>query len=289
MSQTIAVTGAGGQLGTELCRLLGDRAAALVRPEFDITDEASIRATLYRLRPQAVINAAAYTQVDRAEDEPELCQRVNAEGVGFLAGACRELQVPLVQISTDYIFGQDANRSTPYREDDPPGPQGAYARAKLAGETAARNWPQHIILRTCGLYGVPGPRSAASNFVDTMLRLARQGKHLRVVADQHCTPSYVPDIARAVLFLLEGRHFGTYHVVNGGATNWHHFACEIFRLAGLAPSVERITTAEYGARAPRPPYSVLDTSKYGALGGPPLPTWQEALAEYLRLRQAKGE
>lgn len=282
MSETIAVTGAGGQLGSELCRQLGNRAAALVRPDFDITDRAIVSATLQRLRPQAVINTAAYTLVDRAEDEPELCQRFNADGVALLAQVCRELEVPLVQISTDYVFGQDIHRTTPYVEDDPPGPQGVYAHSKLAGEIAAQTWPQHIIVRTCGLYGLPGPRTAASNFVDTMQRLARQGKHLRVVADQHCTPSYVPHVARAVLFLLEGRHFGTYHVVNGGATNWHDFACEIFRLAGVAPSIERITTAQYGARAPRPAYSVLGTAKYHALGGPPMPTWQGALAEYLQ-------
>lgn len=279
----IAVTGAGGQLGSELCRQLAGRAAALERPDFDITDQIAVAETLKRLRPRAVINTAAYTQVDRAEDEPGPCQKVNAEGVGFLAQVCRELQVPLVQISTDYVFGLDANRTKPYREDDPPGPQGVYARSKLAGEAAARSWQQHIIVRTCGLFGLPGPKKSASNFVDTMLRLAREGKHLRVLADQHCTPSYVPHVARAVLFLLEGRHFGTYHVVNGGATNWHGFACEIFRLAGLAPSIERITTAEYGARAPRPACSVLDTSKYHALGGPPMPNWQDALAEYLRV------
>ncbi|OYV96501.1 MAG: dTDP-4-dehydrorhamnose reductase, partial [Planctomycetia bacterium 21-64-5] len=278
---TIAVTGSGGQLGRELCRLLGDRATAFDRSQLDITDAERVRWTLAELRPEAVVNTAAYTQVDRAEEQPEPCWKANADGVGFLARACGELQVPLVQISSDYVFGQHAGRTTPYREDEPPAPQGVYAQSKLAGEQQARSWQQHIIVRTCGLYGLPGPNTAAGNFVDTMLRLARQGKHLRVVADQHCTPSCVPHVARAVLFLLENRHFGTYHVVNGGATNWHDFACEIFRLAGLSVTIERITTAEYGARAPRPSYSVLDTGKYHALGGPPMPTWQDALAEYL--------
>jgi dTDP-4-dehydrorhamnose reductase len=169
----------------------------------------------------------------------------------------------------------------PYLESDSAGPDGVYASSKLAGEQKASAWRQHIIIRSCGLYGRPGPNTSGSNFVDTMLRLARQQKSLRVVADQHCTPTYVPHLANAVLFLLKGRHFGTYHVVNRGATNWYEFACEIFRQAGLRVTMESITTAEYGAKAPRPVYSVLDTSKYDTLGGPMMPNWQTALAEYL--------
>jgi dTDP-4-dehydrorhamnose reductase len=277
----IAVTGSQGQLGSELCRRLGERAIPLDWPEFDLTNPDKVRETLRGLRPSAVVNTAAYTQVDRAEEESQRCWAVNADGVGCLAGVCEELAVPLLQISTDYVFGGDATRTTPYQEDDHPAPQGVYARSKLAGEQQASAWQQHIIVRSCGLYGRPGANTAASNFVDTMLRLARQGKALRVVADQRCTPTYVPHLARAVLFLLEGRHFGTYHVVNGGAASWHEFACETFRLAGLSPSMEQITTAQYGAKAPRPLYSVLDTSKYRAVGGPEMPAWQAALKEYL--------
>jgi dTDP-4-dehydrorhamnose reductase len=282
---TIAVTGSQGQLGSELCRRLGERVVPLDWPEFDLTNPEQMRETLRRLRPSAVINTAAYTQVDRAEEDSQRCWAINAEGVGCLAELCEELQVPLVQISTDYVFGRDTTRATPYREDDPPGPQGIYASSKLGGEQKAAVWRQHTIVRSCGLYGKPGLNTAASNFVDTMLRLARQGKPLRIVADQHCTPTYVPHLASAVLFLVEGRHFGTYHVVNDGATTWHDFACETFRLAGLSPSVERITTAQYGAKAPRPLYSLLDTGKYRALGGPTMPAWQLALKEYLEAAQ----
>ncbi|HWB08820.1 MAG TPA: dTDP-4-dehydrorhamnose reductase [Pirellulales bacterium] len=277
----IAVTGSQGQLGSELCRRLGVRAIPLDWPEFDLTKSDDVCETLRDLRPSSVINTAAYTQVDRAEEDSQRCWAVNADGVGCLARVCEELGVPLLQISTDYVFGGDATRSRPYREDDAPAPQGVYARSKLAGEQKASAWGQHIIVRSCGLYGKPGLKTAASNFVDTMLRLARQGKSLRIVADQHCTPTYVPHLATAVLYLLAARHFGTYHVVNGGATTWHEFACETFRLTGLSPAVERITTAQYGAKAPRPPYSVLDTSKYRALGGPVMPDWQSALKEYL--------
>lgn len=279
----IAITGSGGQLGSELCRRLGRRAVALDLPDFDLTDPQGVLRTLARLRPAAVINTAAYTQVDRAQEQAELCWRINQGGVGHLAAACGQLDVPLVQISTDYVFGAAASLGRPYREDDLPSPQGVYAESKLGGEQEAAVWRKHIIVRTCGLYGKPGPKTPASNFVDTMLRLARQGKPLRVVADQLCTPSYVPHVANAILFLLEATHFGLFHVVNRGATSWHDFAAEIFRRARLDVSLEPITTAQYGAQAPRPSYSVLDTGKYQALGGPEMPAWQDALAEYLAI------
>ncbi|HEX5442780.1 MAG TPA: dTDP-4-dehydrorhamnose reductase [Pirellulales bacterium] len=278
----IAVTGAGGQLGGELCRRLGERAIPLDIPEFDLTDGGKAIATLLDLRPAVVINTAAYTLVDRAEQDADRCRRINADGVGVLAEACRRLDVPLVQISTDYVFGRDLNRRAPYREDDLPGPLGVYAQSKLDGEVQAAAWRKHVIVRTCGLYGRRGPQTSASNFVDTMLRLGREGKPLRIVDDQHCTPSYVPHVAQAILYLLEAGHFGAYHVVNRGATTWYGFANEIFRQSGLQVPTEPITTAQYGAPAPRPLYAVLDTGKYHALGGPAMLTWQEALAEYLQ-------
>ncbi len=277
----IAVTGAGGQLGGELCRQLQAAAVPLDVPDFDLTNPESVRQSLRSVRPTAVINTAAYTQVDRAEQEAERCWTINSAGVGHLAEACDELACPLVQISTDYVFGSDAARCVPYREDDAPGPQGVYGQSKLGGERQAARAARHLIVRTCGLYGKPGPKTPG-NFVDTMLRLGKERGSLRVVGDQHCTPSYVPHVARAILFLLNSGAKGTFHVVNRGETTWYEFAGEIFRQAGLRVSLERITTAEYGALAPRPGYSVLDTSRYHALGGPPMPAWQDALAEYLK-------
>jgi dTDP-4-dehydrorhamnose reductase len=277
----IAITGSGGQLGSELCRRLGEAALPLDVPEFDLTDRERVRSILVAQRPTAVINTAAYTQVDRAEQDAERCWKINSEGVGYLAKACGELDCPLVQISTDYVFGIDTTRSTPYREQDEPGPQGVYAQSKLGGERQAAPWARHLIVRTCGLYGQPGPKTPGGNFVNTMLRLGRERNHLRVVDDQHCAPSYVPHVADAILFLLKTEARGTFHVVNTGATTWHGFAAEIFRLAVMPVTLERITTAQYGAPAPRPGYSLLDTSKYHALAGPPMPIWQEALAEYL--------
>lgn len=279
----IAIIGGDGRLGTELCRQVPG-AVPLAPPELDLTRPGSIDAALSRYKPAAVINAAAYTQVDEAESNAELCHAVNADAVGHIAAACRRLDCPLVHLSTDYVFGgDDTARRTPYRETDPPAAAGVYAESKLAGERHAAENSRHFIVRTCGLYGPVGPGTPKTDFVETMLHLGRERTVLRVVADQHCTPSYAVHVARAILFLLSTDRYGTYHVTNRGATTWHELACEIFRLAGTPIKVEPITTAQYAAAAPRPAYSVLDTSKYHALSGPPMPTWQEALAEYLRL------
>lgn len=278
----IVVTGAGGQLGSELCRQLGADTLGLDLPEFDLTDRGQVLRTLTEIRPQVVINAAAYTQVDKAEEEAELCRAVNAEGVACLVDACRELDATLVQISTDYVFGRQPDRRTPYRETDAPGPLGVYGRTKLEGERHAARCGKHFIVRTCGLYGQAGPRSGG-NFVATMLKLAAQRDRIQVVDDQQCTPSYVPHVCQAIRFLLNTEAYGTYHVVNSGATTWHGMASEIFRRLPLRVELEPISTAQFGARAPRPAYSVLDTGKYHALPGRPLmPAWQDALAEYLR-------
>jgi dTDP-4-dehydrorhamnose reductase len=276
----VAVTGASGQLGVELCRQLGSLAVPLARERLDVTDPEQVRRVIAEIRPAVVINTAAYTQVDKAEQEPDLCRRTNAAAVGALANACRHCDSLLVQVSTDYVFSGDPTRKTPWSEDDDPSPRGVYATTKLEGEHLAAACPRHLIVRTCGLYGA-SPRS--SNFVKTMLRLGREGRVLRVVNDQHCTPSYVPDVARGLLYLIHAGAQGVYHVVNAGETTWFDFAREIFRHAGLHVSLTPITTAEYGAPAPRPAYSVLSADKYLSFRGPPLPSWQDALSRYLKL------
>ena len=279
----IAVVGCRGQLGRELCRQFGSQAVGLGHAELDITDPAAVARVLRQHAPDVVINTAGYTAVDRAEQEPEACFAVNSTAATHLAEACNGLNCTLVQISSDYVFGAAAERPRPYREADAVCPLGVYAHSKLAGEKAAAGATRHFIVRTCGLYGVLST-AAQSNFVDTMLRLGRERPKLRVVNDQWCTPSYVGHIAQAVRYLIGTTDFGLYHVVNRGQTTWHAFACEIFRQAGMTVEVQSIATAEYGAAAPRPSYSVLDTAKYESLGGPPLPEWQEALAEYLALK-----
>jgi dTDP-4-dehydrorhamnose reductase len=271
-------------LGGELCRQRGAKALPLDIATLDLTDGQAVVARMLALRPTAVVNCAAYTQVDKAETEPEKCRAVNTAAVAHLVQACGDLDCPLVQISTDYVFGASCRPAQPWRENDPLSPQGIYARTKLEGEQAAARHPKHLIVRTCGLYARPSDQRAV-NFVRTMLRLGSTRPELRVVADQYCTPTYVPHLARAILFLIgatTGRPvpWGTYHVTNTGQTTWCEFAAEIFRQADMRVAIRPITTAEYGAPAARPSYSVLDTTAYHQLGGPAMPDWKAALADY---------
>lgn len=279
----IVVTGAQGQLGGELCRQIGNDAVGMDLPDFDLLKPDQICETLKQHQPDLVINTAAYTQVDKAEEEEYICHAVNGTAVKHLADACRKITAVLVQISTDYVFG-GRDRSTPYVETDKPDPLSVYAQTKLEGEQYASQCERHFIVRTCGLYGRPG-ENTAGNFVETMLHLGRERNHLRIIDDQQCTPSYIVHVARAIRFLAGTSAYGTYNVVNSGVTTWYDFAAEIFRLSGLTPELERITTGEYGALAPRPRYSVLDTTKYHALPGrPALAEWNVALREYLDKR-----
>jgi dTDP-4-dehydrorhamnose reductase len=280
----ILVTGARGQLGKELCRLLGAAAVGIDLDELDLSHRPSVLKTLRELAPEAVINCAAYTRVDQAESEPKICRIVNATAVKYLVEACAARDCPLVQISTDYVFFGPAEGGQPYCEADAPSPQGVYAQTKREGELVAAAYPKHLIVRTCGLYARRSHREA-QNFVATIVRLAQSRPRLRVVDDQRCTPSYVPHVARAIGFLLGANSarpapWGIYHVTNRGTATWCEFAREIVRLSGLNTAVEAISTEEYGAAAPRPRYSVLDTAAYHRLGGPPMPDWKEALAEY---------
>ena len=278
----VAVTGADGQLGNVLCQKLGPTASPLLFPAFDLTDRDAAANRLMALRPDAVINTAAYTQVDRAEEDRELCNQVNCVAVEMIAEVCRQLDCPLVQISTDYVFCR-ARGSTPFRETVTPLPAGVYALSKLGGEQHATQCPKHFVLRTCGLYASGGACPIKGrNFVDTMLVLGREREQLSVVTDQQCTPTAATDLADAILFLLTTSAYGTYHVTNRGATNWFEFALEIFKQAEFKVKLTPISTDNYGAAAPRPAYSVLDTSKYHALGGPVMPTWQQAVGNYVR-------
>jgi dTDP-4-dehydrorhamnose reductase len=251
----------------------------------DLAQPDAARRVIERLRPRAVINCAAYTQVDRAETDEAACRAINATGVAALAEACRAVDCTLVQISTDYVFCDAPPMDRPWREDDPPAPRGVYAVTKWEGEQAAATAPRHLIVRTCGLYAAAN-QPQAKNFVNTMLRLGREREEVRVVNDQHCTPSYAPHVATAVLALLEAAElgraaWGTYHVTNRGATTWHDFAAEIFRLAEISVRLAPISSEAFAAPAPRPKYSVLDVSKFHALGVFEMPTWQAALRERL--------
>jgi dTDP-4-dehydrorhamnose reductase len=278
----IAVTGAAGQLGSEMIRMLGTRGVALPRSAIDITSADAVNETLERLRPDVLVNAAAWTAVDAAEANPQACEAVNARGVAILAAACERVRCRLVQVSTDYVFGADRQRSVPYAEEEEPGPVNAYGSSKLRGEHAARGCPHHLIVRTCGLYSVSaaGPLRGR-NFLDTMLVLSGQQSEVAIVADQRCTPSYVPDVACGLLSLIAAEATGTFHVTSRGSVSWYELAKELFRQAGRPTSVRAIASHEYAAPAVRPSYSVLDTAKFERVTGLQLPTWQEAVAAYL--------
>jgi dTDP-4-dehydrorhamnose reductase len=282
------VLGAAGQLGRDLCPRLPGEVVPLARDRADLARPETLRAALDELRPDVVVNCAAYNFVDRAETEPQAAFAVNAFGVRDLALLCRERGCALVHFSTDYVFGLDEGRRTPWAESDAPGPVSVYGLGKLAGEYFVRALcPRHVVVRTCGLYGIWGSGGKGSNFVETMLRVAGQGKPLRVVADQVCTPSCTADVASATVELLRtGRH-GLFHVTNAGSCTWYEFACAIFQQTGVAADIAPITSAEYGAPARRPAYSVLEPAACRALGLAPLRPWREALAAYLEERKCR--
>ena len=289
----IVVIGCQGQLGWTLHQRLGqdgndDRIVGLDMPKFDLTNRQAVLKTICNLAPCAVINTAAYTLVDRAEEEPEACRLVNVQGTANLVDACRLTEATLVQISTDYVFGTEPTPRTPIRESAAMHPLGVYAKSKCEAEEIVAEGlkNKHLIVRTCGLFGNGGSQ-ANGNFVLTMLRLTGEIETIRVVDDQLVTPSYVPDVARAIAFLLRTKQRGIFHVVNSGATTWHGFASELFRQKGLEVNLEGISTQQYNSGrsrrvAPRPSYSVLSTEKYNLLPGRfPLRPWQEALTAYL--------
>ncbi|MCE9563440.1 MAG: dTDP-4-dehydrorhamnose reductase [Planctomycetes bacterium] len=283
----IAVLGAAGQLGRDLCPRLPGDVIALTRADIDLSQPASIATALATARPDVLVNCAAYNFVDKAETEPEAAFAVNAWGVRALAQACATAKIRLVHFSTDYVFGLDATRSTPRTENDPPGPVSVYGLSKLAGEYLTLSTASNaLVIRTCGLYGVHGSGGKGGNFVETMLRVAGQGKPLRVVADQFCTPSYTVDVAETAIGLIRAGASGLFQVTNAGSTTWHDFAAEIFRLAKLQADLAPITSAQFGAAARRPPYSVLSNAKLASVGVTAPRAWQEALAAYLVERAA---
>ncbi|MFM8270949.1 MAG: dTDP-4-dehydrorhamnose reductase [Gemmata sp.] len=287
----IAVLGAAGQLGRDLCpRLaaLGD-VIPLSRADIDLARPETIAPAVARVRPDLFVNCAAYNLVDKAESDPAAAHAVNADGVKALAEACATVWAKLIHFSTDYVFGGAAGRREPLAERDAPAPVSVYGTSKAAGEAHALALSaNNLVIRTCGLYGVWGSGGKGGNFVETMLRLAAAGKPLRVVNDQRCTPSYTADVAAATVQLLQRGAGGLFHVVNGGACTWYEFAAEIFRREVLKPDFAPITSAEFGAAAKRPAYSVLSAAKLASVGVAEPRPWPEALGAYLAERHNKS-
>ncbi|MFQ5732876.1 MAG: dTDP-4-dehydrorhamnose reductase [Planctomycetaceae bacterium] len=291
----IALIGASGQLGTALNSALAGTGTvtALTRKQIDIADAASVVETLSSLKPDTVINAAAYNFVDRAEEEPEVAFAVNGLGPRNLALYCRRHDSILVHVGSDYVFsgmstGEGAVRDTPYRESDTPNPRSAYAVSKLAGESFVRAiCSRHFVVRTCGLYGA-ATSPGKGNFVKTMLRLAGERDELTVVDDQRCTPTSAADLAGWIARLIGTDVYGLYHATNSGSATWCEFAREILRIAGIDVPVRPVTTAEFGAKAPRPIYSVLCCEKLETTLGVTFRPWQPALADYVQAERSRG-
>ena len=283
-----AVIGSAGQLGRDLGPRLPGDVVPLARDRADLTRPEALRAALDEVAPDVVVNCAAYNFVDRAEAEPPAAFAVNAWGVRDLALWCRDRRRLLVHFSSDYVFGLDESRRTPWAEPDAPGPVSVYGVSKLAGEYLVRSTcPAYLVVRTCGLYGVWGIGGKGGNFVETMLRLAAEGRPIPVVTDQVCTPSYAVDVAEATVGLLRAGAKGLFHLTNGGSCSWHEFAATIFELAGVRADLKPVASAAFGAKARRPAYSVLGDGARRRLGLQPLRPWREALAAYLEERRRK--
>lgn len=280
----VAIIGAKGQLGSDLVAGLGSQAIPLAHADIEITDPNSVWSVLDQKRPDIVINCAAYNFVDKAESEREAAMLINRRGPGFLADYCREHDLKLVHVGTDYVY-DGCTGHAPWTEKDVPIAVSTYASSKYAGEQLVReHCPRHFVVRTCGLYG----RNAAhgkGNFVETMLRVGRERPEVRVVSDQYCTPTATINLAAAIIDLIKTEAYGLYHATNSNQCSWFEFAAEIFRMANLDAKLIPITTAEFGARARRPSYSVLNCSKLTGVLGWRMPPWRDALSRYMMERE----
>ena len=275
----VAVTGAGGMLARAVVPMLegrGHAVLALPRAAADVTVPEALAPPIAAFAPDWVCHLAAFTKVDDCEATPDLAMRVNAEGAANAARAAAASGAAILAVSSDYVF--DGTGTRPYREDDPAAPVSAYGASKWAGEQAVRAaHPRHAIVRTSWLYGEGG-----ANFVDTILRKARAGEALRVVDDQHGSPTWTHDLAEGLARLMEAGATGTFHCTNSGSCTWYDLAAHVIGRTGLTASLARTDTASFPRPAKRPAYSVLDNARFEQATGHRLPTWQDAVDRYLQ-------
>ncbi len=275
----VLVTGVGGQLGYDVMRELHKRGidcCGADRVEFDITDYNATHKFITAYAPDAVIHCSAYTAVDKAEDEPELCRTVNAGGTENIAKVCQEIDAKMLYISTDYVF--PGNGEAFYNVDDSTAPQNVYGQTKLEGELAVQKLVQkYFIVRISWVFGING-----NNFIKTMLRLAETHKELGVVADQIGSPTYTADLAVLLVDMVQTDKYGTYHATNEGVCSWADFAEKIFATAGVEVKVNRIVSEAYPTKAKRPKNSRLSKAKLVQQGFGLLPSWQNAVERYIR-------
>jgi dTDP-4-dehydrorhamnose reductase len=278
----VLVTGAAGMLGREVtaaCHARNNEVVALAHGALEITNPAQVDDAMTRYRPDAVVNCAAFTDVDGAEDDEPGAMRVNDEGAALVAVAAASIGAKVLHPSSDYVF--DGTRREPYVESALPSPLSAYGRSKTAGETsvAVAN-PHHFIVRSSWLFGLGG-----KNFVETMLRLGGEQSEVLVVSDQVGCPTYTRHLGEALALLIEGEEFGIHHIAGSGECSWYEFAQEIFDQAGVECRVMAATTEMLARKAPRPAYSVLGTERADPIV---LPHWRKGLAAYLAERQLEA-
>ena len=275
----VFVTGVKGQLGYDVMNELekqGLEGIGVDIDEMDITDAYQVNKVIKEAAPDAVIHCAAYTAVDAAEDNEEICRKVNAQGTENIAKVCEELDIKMMYISTDYVFNGQGER--PWEPDDEREPLNVYGQTKYEGELAIEEHVKKFFtVRIAWVFGVNG-----KNFIKTMLNLGKTHDHLTVVNDQTGSPTYTYDLARLLVDMIQTDKYGRYHATNEGLCTWYEFACEIFKQAGMDVSVAPVSSDEYPAKAKRPSNSRMDKNKLTANGFQPLPTWQDALSRYLK-------
>lgn len=274
----VLVTGVKGQLGYDVVNELKKRnheAVGVDIEEMDITDGESVNRVIREAAPDAVIHCAAYTAVDAAEENEDICRNVNARGTGNIARVCKDLDIRMMYISTDYVFNGQGTR--PWEPDDHREPLNVYGQTKYEGELEVEeNLEKYFIVRIAWVFGVNG-----KNFIKTMLNLGKTRDKLNVVADQVGSPTYTFDLARLLVDMIETEKYGRYHATNEGLCSWYDFACEIFKQAGLKVSVEPVTSDQFPVKAKRPMNSRMGKDKLKENGFEPLPSWQDALRRYL--------
>jgi len=280
----ILVTGANGQLGSDIVKVLNSKEViSLTHKDIEVADEASVKNVITFYKPDIVINTAAYHNVGDCEKNDIKSFKVNALGAKNLAITCREKNIVLVHISTDYVF--NGEKGEPYIESDPPSPLNVYGISKLAGEYYIRYiWPKHFIIRTSGLYGLAKCRAKGGNFIDLMLKLAKEKDEIQVVDDEFLTPTYTLDLAEKVKDIIKTGYFGLYHITNNSFCSWYEFAQKIFEFSGLKVNLKKTTAKKFGTEVKRPQYSVLRNYALEKLGMDDMRDWERALKDFLSAR-----
>lgn len=281
----LLLIGANGQLGSDMHRIFKDsfQVTPLTHGDLDIAHLSKVKSVVKRVKPNIIINTAAYHKVDEVEDYPEKAFLVNAIAQKNLAQISKEINSVIVFISTDYVFGQDQERLKPYTETDCVEPINTYGVSKVAGEIFTRiTNPKHFIIRSSGLYGAKGPSGKVENFVDLMLRLGREKGEVNVVDDQIISPTYTLNLAQNLSKLLATEQFGTYHMTSEGQCSWWEFASEIFNLANLKIKCHKVNSSFFNTKATKPNYSVLANSNLKKINLNIMNHWKENLKHYLK-------